>query len=53
MFQRPQSALALRAHTLLLVFEKSTRAYLFQITRENHVITYTNMIPRLHESGHF
>ena len=33
-FQRPQSALALRARALLLVFEKFTRAYLFQIARE-------------------
>ena len=28
-FQRPQSALALRARALFLVFEKFTRAYLF------------------------
>ena len=34
MFQRPQSALALRARALLLVFEKFTRAYLFHIARE-------------------
>ena len=34
MFQRPQSALALRARALLLVFEKFTRAYLFQIALE-------------------
>ena len=34
-FQRPQSALALRARALLLVFEKSTaRACLFQIALE-------------------
>ena len=33
-FQRPQSALALRARALLLVFEKFTRAYLFQIALE-------------------
>ena len=33
-FQRPQSALALRARALLLVFETFTRAYLFQIARE-------------------
>ena len=32
--QRPQSALALRARALLLVFEKFTRAYLFQIALE-------------------
>ena len=42
MFQRPQSALALQARALLLVFEKFTRAYLFQIALEiMHVITYT------------
>ena len=29
--QRPQIALALRACAILLVFEKFTRAYLFQI----------------------
>ena len=34
MFQRPQSALALRARALLLVFEKFTRAYLFQTALE-------------------
>ena len=33
-FQRQQSALALRARALLLVFEKFTRAYLFQIALE-------------------
>ena len=33
-FQRPQSALALRARALLLVFEKFTRAYLFQMVLE-------------------
>ena len=33
-FQRPQIALALRAPAFLLVFEKFTRAYLFQIARE-------------------
>ena len=33
-FQRPQSALALRARALLLVFEKFTRAYLFQMALE-------------------
>ena len=33
-FKRPQSALALRARALLLVFEKFTRAYLFQIALE-------------------
>ena len=33
-FQRPQSALALRARALLLYFEKFTRAYLFQIALE-------------------
>ena len=40
--QRPQSALALRARALLLVFEKFTRRCLFipNCTR-NHVITYT------------
>ena len=32
--QRPQSALALRARALLLVFEKDSRAYLFQIALE-------------------
>ena len=32
--QRPQSALALRARALLLVFEKGSRAYLFQIALE-------------------
>ena len=31
---RPQSALALRARALLLVFEKFTLAYLFQIALE-------------------
>ena len=30
-FQRPQIALALRARAIFLVFEKFTRAYLFQI----------------------
>ena len=33
-FQRPQSALALRDRVLLLVFEKCTRSYLFQIVLE-------------------
>ena len=33
-FQRPQSALALRPRAILLVFEKFTRAYLFQIALE-------------------
>ena len=33
-FQRPQIALALRARAILLVFEKFTRAYLFQIAQE-------------------
>ena len=33
-FQRQQSAHALRARALLLVFEKCTRAYLFQIALE-------------------
>ena len=33
-FQRPQIALALRARAILLVFEKFTRAYLFQIGLE-------------------
>ena len=33
-FQRPQNALALRACALLLVFEKFTRAYSFQIALE-------------------
>ena len=33
-FQRPQIALALRARAISLVFEKFTRAYLFQITLE-------------------
>ena len=33
-FQIPQSALALRARALLLVFETFTRAYLFQIALE-------------------
>ena len=33
-FQRPQIALALRARTILLVFKKFTRAYLFQIALE-------------------
>ena len=31
-----------------VVFEKFTRAYLFQIARENHVITYTNNIHKKH-----
>ena len=31
---RPQIALALRARAILLVFEKFTRAYLFQIALE-------------------
>ena len=35
MFQTPQIALALlRARAILLVFEKSTRSYLFQIALE-------------------
>ena len=33
-FQRPQIALALRSRAILLVFEKFTRAYLFQIALE-------------------
>ena len=33
-FQGPQIALALRARAILLVFEKFTRAYLFQIALE-------------------
>ena len=33
-FQRPQIALSLRARAILLVFEKFTRAYLFQIALE-------------------
>ena len=33
-FRIPQIALALRARTILLVFEKFTRAYLFQIALE-------------------
>ena len=33
-FQRPQNGLALRARALLLVFEKLTRAYFFQIALE-------------------
>ena len=33
-FQRPQIALAPRARAILLVFEKFTRAYLFQIALE-------------------
>ena len=33
-FQRPQIALALGARTILLAFEKFTRAYLFQIALE-------------------
>ena len=33
-FQRPQIALALRARAILLVFEKFTCAYLFQIALE-------------------
>ena len=33
-FQRPQIALALRARAIFLVFEKFTRAYLFQIALE-------------------
>ena len=32
--QRPQIALALRARAILLVFEKFTRAYLFEIAVE-------------------
>jgi len=32
--QRPQIALALRARAILLVFEKFTRAYVFQIPLE-------------------
>ena len=41
-FQTCQIARARRARAILLVFEKFTRAYLFKIARENHVITYTN-----------
>ena len=33
-FQWPQIAFALRARPILLVFEKFTRAYLFQIAQE-------------------
>ena len=33
-FQRPQIALALQARAILFVFEKFTRAYLFQIALE-------------------
>ena len=34
----------LRARAILIVFEKFTRAYLFQNSTRNHVITYTNHI---------
>ena len=34
LFERPQIALALMAGAILLVFEKCTRAYLFQIALE-------------------
>ena len=45
-------ALALRARAILLVFEKFTRAYLFQIARtRNHVITYTNFNVRFFETN--
>ena len=45
-FQRPRSALALRARALLLVSKKFTRAYLFQIAREKKSCAY------LYKLGH-
>ena len=38
----PQIVLTQRARAILLVFEKFTCAYLFQICTRNDVITYTN-----------
>ena len=44
-FQRPQTALALRAREILLVFEKINLLCLFIPYRiRNHVITYTNIL---------
>ena len=46
-FQRPQIALALRARAILLVFEKFTRAYLFQIALEIIWLPKCNIIKLL------
>ena len=44
MFLRPQSALALQDHALLLVFEKFTRAYLFQLPLETMRLLYYSLM---------
>ena len=49
-FQRPQSELALRARALLLVFEKFTCAYLFQIALEMRLPIYSHRCRTLSES---
>ena len=41
-FKRPQIALAQRARAILLVFEKFTRAYLFQIKLHSKSWDYLN-----------
>ena len=43
-FQRAQIALALQACAILLVFEKFTRAYLFQIALEIMLLPYTKKV---------
>ena len=48
-FQRPQSALALRARALLLVFEKFTRTYLFQIALEIMWLKLIRLLARLQD----
>ena len=55
-FQRPQSALALRACALLLVFEKSPSAYLFQIALEIMwlpIQTLKNLLKVCDTANHF
>ena len=54
-FFRPQIALALRARAILLIFEKFTRAYLFQIALELmwlpmqiFLFSFTSQPPRRH-----
>ena len=42
-FFRPQIALALRAGTILLVFEKNLLVLIYSNCTRNHVITYNNL----------
>ena len=55
-FQRPQIALTLRAHAILLVFKKIYLCLFIPNWTQNHVITYTNyLIERVRElilNGH-